>query len=224
VALGSPSERRCVARSSRTCTHSLFADVEFDPSKQARDERKSRVAKNERQRTQNLARAQAAVPEREQRKSEIERTLATTRASTASMGKFDKKLEGEKKLRGIKRKVCCQVQCSSQPKARSRSCIYKPPSTSTPFLFGTTRSFDCSLQFEPAEMSADSEKKSNLALLTKIGGAPAKRSKHEGNDAGINVRKAVRFASKGQGGVALARKMEGKGKGRPTKGKAGKKN
>src|SRR5690606_19470237 len=38
-------------------------------------------------------------------KSEIEKTLATTRMSTASMGRFDKKLEGEKKLRGVKRKV-----------------------------------------------------------------------------------------------------------------------
>lgn len=78
--------------------------MDHDPRKVARDERKARVAKNEKQRLGNAARA--AGP-REVRKQEIERTLATSRISTASMGKFDKKLEGEKKVRGVKRKVRC---------------------------------------------------------------------------------------------------------------------
>jgi regulator of ribosome biosynthesis len=78
-------------------------DADFDPVKKARDERKARVAKNDRQRLQNAARA---VPsEREERKRSIDETLATTRISTASMGRFDKKLEGEKKMKGVKRKV-----------------------------------------------------------------------------------------------------------------------
>lgn len=76
----------------------------YDPVKVARDERKARVAKNEKQRLGNVARA--APSERDQRKKEIDTTLASTRISTASMGKFDKKLDGEKKLRGVKRKVC----------------------------------------------------------------------------------------------------------------------
>jgi hypothetical protein len=80
------------------------ADVDHDPAKVARDARKARVAKNERQRLQNMARSQAPG-EKEARKSEIDRSLATTRISTASMGRFDKKLEGEKKLKGVKRKV-----------------------------------------------------------------------------------------------------------------------
>ncbi|KAI6042803.1 ribosome biogenesis regulatory protein-domain-containing protein [Pisolithus marmoratus] len=80
------------------------ADVDFDPVQAARNERKSRVAKNERQRLQNLARAQAAQSEKEKRKAELDQTLAATRTSTASMGKFDKKLEGDKKMRGVKRK------------------------------------------------------------------------------------------------------------------------
>lgn len=75
------------------------------------------MAKNERQQQQNIARAQKAdgaaaaststpnPPPNAQRKREIDRTLATTRMSTASMGKFDKKLDGEKKLKGVKRKV-----------------------------------------------------------------------------------------------------------------------
>jgi regulator of ribosome biosynthesis len=80
------------------------ADVEHDPGKAAREARKARVAKNDRQRLQNVARAQGGSAGRE-RKSEIDRTLASTRVSTASMGRFDKKLEGEKKMKGIKRKV-----------------------------------------------------------------------------------------------------------------------
>ena len=68
------------------------------------------MAKNERQMTQNIARAQGegavvGPSSREQRKNEINRTLATSRVSTASMGRFDKVLEGEKKSKGVKRKV-----------------------------------------------------------------------------------------------------------------------
>ncbi|KAI0732795.1 ribosome biogenesis regulatory protein-domain-containing protein [Fomitopsis betulina] len=83
------------------------ADVNHDPSKVARDTRKEKMAKNEKQHQQNLARAQgtgAAPSNNADRKTQIDRTLATTRTSTASMGKFDKKLDGEKKLKGVKRK------------------------------------------------------------------------------------------------------------------------
>ena len=93
----------------RSCGDST--DVDHDPSKVARTERKARMAKNEQQMAQNVARAQgegavAGPSSREQRKSEINRTLATSRVSTASMGRFDKVLEGEKKSKGVKRKVC----------------------------------------------------------------------------------------------------------------------
>ena len=84
------------------------AEVDFDPSKAARDARKARVAKNDRQRLQNVARAQGTP--KEEKKAEIEKTLATTRISTASMGRFDKKLEGEKKMKGVKRKV--SISCT----------------------------------------------------------------------------------------------------------------
>ncbi|KAA1473427.1 RRS1-domain-containing protein, partial [Dentipellis sp. KUC8613] len=144
------------------------ADIEHDPSKEARDARKARVAKNEKQHLQNLARAQSSG-DRSARKQENERVLATTRVSTASMGKFDKKLEGEKKLRGMKRK------------------------------------------FDPTETSVESEKKSNLALLGKLDSESKRARKTGGGDDTLNVRKAVRFASKGQGGVSLARKAGGGG-------------
>ncbi|KLO19929.1 RRS1-domain-containing protein [Schizopora paradoxa] len=146
------------------------ADVDHNPSQVARAERKKLIAKNERQRKGNEARAQANTSEQDKRKNEIEKTLASTRISTASMGKFDKKLEGEKKLRGIKRK------------------------------------------FDPTERSVESEKKSALALISKIDGQPkkAKISPEGGTGDALNVRKAVRFASKGKGGVALAQGQTGK--------------
>ncbi|KAF5359007.1 hypothetical protein D9758_004872 [Tetrapyrgos nigripes] len=142
------------------------ADVDYDPRKAARDERKSRVAKNEKQHLANLARAQGSgLNQRDERKQEIERTLASSRTSTASMGKFDKKLEGEKKLRGVKRK------------------------------------------FQPNETSVESEAKASLALLSKME-SDSKKMRRDGpvpDKSVLNVRKAVRFASKGQGGVALGR-------------------
>ncbi|KDQ64439.1 hypothetical protein JAAARDRAFT_166673 [Jaapia argillacea MUCL 33604] len=148
------------------------ADVDHDPVKNLRNARKARVAKNERQRLQNESRAQSSssqLPEREKRKQEIDRTLATTRVSTASMGRFDKQLEGEKKLKGVKRK------------------------------------------FEPTETSVESEKKTNLAILSKLDG-DAKRARRDvpGDDA-INVRKAIRTVSKGRGSAALARPVGGRG-------------
>ena len=91
----------------------VIIDVDFNPSLAARKERKERMAKNERQHQQNLARAESesgstsknGVALQSQRKRDIDRTLATTRASTASLGRFDRKLEGEKPLKGVKRKV-----------------------------------------------------------------------------------------------------------------------
>jgi len=162
------------------------AEVDFDPRKVARDERKAKMAKNERQQQQNLARAQSeqgaaasssAPSGRElqsHRKTEIGRTLAVTRTSTASMGRFDKKLDGEKKLKGVKRK------------------------------------------FDPAEVSASSEKSNNLAILSKLDREPqAKKSKRSDPSSEVlNVRKAVRSATRGAGGAALRREVSGGGKGK----------
>ena len=67
------------------------------------------MAKNEKQKQQNLAKAAVqtnSIPNpRDARKRDIERGLAQTRISTASMGRFDRQLDGEKKPRGIKRKA-----------------------------------------------------------------------------------------------------------------------
>ncbi|KAH9850832.1 ribosome biogenesis regulatory protein-domain-containing protein [Lenzites betulinus] len=157
------------------------ADVDFDPVKVARDERKARIAKNERQHQQNLSRAtqstgpSGAPAPLAERKKDIDRTLAVTRASTASMGKFDRKLDGEKKLKGMKRK------------------------------------------FEPTEIAAANEKSNNMAILAKLDREPSsKKSKHsaQGSNSSdvLNVRKAIRTASRGKGSAALARESGGKGK------------
>jgi hypothetical protein len=94
-----------------------LSDVDYNPSKEARAARKAHMAKNEQQHLKNLARSQHGQASTAtatttkapgalfERKGEIQRTLAMTRTSTASMGKFDRVLEGEKKTRGVKRKV-----------------------------------------------------------------------------------------------------------------------
>ncbi|KAN0135904.1 Ribosome biogenesis regulatory protein (RRS1) domain containing protein [Lactarius tabidus] len=78
------------------------ADTDYDLAKEARAKRKERIAKNERQQMQNLA--QAAGTCMGARKRDIDRTLAMTRMITARMGKFDRVLDGEAKLRGVKHK------------------------------------------------------------------------------------------------------------------------
>ncbi|CAL1700503.1 unnamed protein product [Somion occarium] len=109
------------------------ADVDFNPSQAARAERKEKMAKNERKHLQNLARAQAAqgtpnesgkVPQ-SQRKQLIDYTLATTRVSTASMGKFDRTLEGEKKLKGVKRKFDAAEVSAEKEKSSNLTILSK---------------------------------------------------------------------------------------------------
>lgn len=166
----------------------FLVDVNFDPVKVARDARKERVAKNEKQQLQNVKRAQGTSSNTlEERKKQIERTVATTRISTASMGRFDKRLEGEKKLKGVKRKVCTRL---------------------IPSLVVFLNNI---FQFDPAEAPADAERNASLALLNKME-SDAKKTRREpdAQDNVLNVRKAVRFASKGRGALALAKDSRSK--------------
>ena len=121
-----------------------FIDVDFDPSKKARAERKAKVAKNEKQRLHNAARAMPS--ERDARRHDINtnKTLATTRVSTASMGRFDKKLEGEGKIKGVKRKVAL---------------TYSPLHLYSNVIFQ---------QFEPTEAPIENEKWTSLALISRL--------------------------------------------------------
>ncbi|KAF8515004.1 ribosome biogenesis regulatory protein-domain-containing protein [Gautieria morchelliformis] len=153
------------------------ADPDFDPAKAARDERKNRIAKNEKQRLRNIEHSKGSQAlSKDERKKEIERTVATNRISTASMGKFDKRLDGESKLRGVKRK------------------------------------------FDPNEASTEAERKTSLAIVSKLDGANKRPKQNGGGDDVLNVRKAIRSVSKGKGAAALAtrgkggKRMSGKGK------------
>ncbi|KIM25499.1 hypothetical protein M408DRAFT_74023 [Serendipita vermifera MAFF 305830] len=175
------------------------APDDYDPVKEARDKRKSRVAKNEKQRAANQARAMGPSAtaaststglkdsnawdalSKDDKKGMLRRDALRAKVSTASMGKFDKKLEGEPKLRGIKRK------------------------------------------FDPNEGNVESEKSAALALLSKLERNPisstasAKRPRKDaagGEGSGenvLNVRKAVRYATKGKGATAFASRDRGRG-------------
>ncbi|CBQ69706.1 related to RRS1-regulator of ribosome biogenesis [Sporisorium reilianum SRZ2] len=103
-------------------------NTDMDPAKTAKKERLAKQAKNEKQRLGNIARAAASTASsaaassskgglgdanaaklaraaaREQRKAQLEADVLRSRASTASMGRFDKTLAGESKPKGIKRK------------------------------------------------------------------------------------------------------------------------
>ncbi|KAJ1018052.1 hypothetical protein NDA16_004921 [Ustilago loliicola] len=103
-------------------------NTDMDPAKTAKKERIAKKEKNEKQRIGNLARAAASTSAaaasssakgglgdanaaklaraaaREKRKAELEADVLRSRASTASMGRFDKTLKGEQKQKGIKRK------------------------------------------------------------------------------------------------------------------------
>ncbi|CDU22148.1 related to RRS1-regulator of ribosome biogenesis [Sporisorium scitamineum] len=103
-------------------------NTDLDPAKTAKKERLAKKQKNEKQRLGNIARAAASTAAsaaastskgglgdanaaklaraaaREQRKAQLEADVLRSRASTASMGRFDKTLKGEQKPKGIKRK------------------------------------------------------------------------------------------------------------------------
>ena len=84
-----------------------------DQFEKKRQEKKDRVDKNKKQQKRNEDQAAASatgssVQEmRQQRKKEIEKSVTISRTSTASLGKFDKKLDNEKlvKVKGTKRQV-----------------------------------------------------------------------------------------------------------------------
>jgi regulator of ribosome biosynthesis len=78
-------------------------------------------------------------------------------------------------------------------------------------------------QFDPTEAPLEQEKKASLALLSKMDSDARKTRKDPtataDADEVLNVRKAVRFASKGRGGAALGREKAAAGRsGRKTRG------
>jgi regulator of ribosome biosynthesis len=161
-------------------------DADHDPSKKERKARKERVAKNERQRLQNVARSQQG---RQRRWRRVPRATANGRLTALSQRR---------------------VRARREEAARGEAQGILPPFSPPPY-------YACSPlrpQFDPIEKPVDAERSSNLDLIKQIGnGAPGgsslKKAKRDGGGGVgdvVNVRKAVRFASGGQGAAALARK------------------
>ncbi|KAI9592314.1 ribosome biogenesis regulatory protein-domain-containing protein [Syncephalis fuscata] len=73
-----------------------------------RQEKKERIAKNKSQEMRNLSEAQSAALDpragRQARKEMLDQDLRLSRTATASMGRFDKKMDNEPKQKGIRRK------------------------------------------------------------------------------------------------------------------------
>jgi len=81
-----------------------------DQFSKRREAKKGRISKNEVRHRRNIEEADAASNQpkgadaRSLRKVELQRQIAISKTATASIGKFDKPLEGELKLKGVKRK------------------------------------------------------------------------------------------------------------------------
>lgn len=82
------------------------APSDADPRTEARDQKKSRVAKNRAQQVANIDRANPGYAKGQAKKNVLESSIRMAKVSTASMGRFDQVVRGEPKLkRGEKRKV-----------------------------------------------------------------------------------------------------------------------
>ncbi|KAK6904607.1 hypothetical protein I203_105423 [Kwoniella mangroviensis CBS 8507] len=170
-------------------------EADQDPSSTARSDRKARIAKNQKQQAANIAAAANHSSDatatssrgggstlsqeqkknlRERRKEELKRSMILSKTSTASLGKYDKAIKDEPKVKGLKRK-------------------FEPTVTNKNDFKG--------------------EKEHALDVLHKLetGVGKVKKSKKggEGDEGGLNVRKAVRFQGKvdrASGGGASAGK------------------
>jgi regulator of ribosome biosynthesis len=75
------------------------------------------------------------------------------------------------------------------------------------------------LQFDPTEVSVEQEKNASLSLLAKMDSDHKKMGKEpRAEETELNIRKAVRFTSRGKAGLALGREIRGKG---PKRGRGG---
>lgn len=79
------------------------------------------------------------------------------------------------------------------------------------------------IQFDPSEASLNEETSASLALLNRMDSDAKKTRREPAPEEGVvNVRKAVKFASKGRGGAALGRdSARGRGGARGGRGRGG---
>ncbi|KAJ2500384.1 Rhodanese- sulfurtransferase [Coemansia sp. RSA 1972] len=98
------------------------ADVNADMYQERRDEKKERIEKNMRRMTRNAEERMAVergLNPRDMRKKELQNALVMSKASTASMGKFDEKIKGEPKVKGLKRKFDPLVAAAGSEKSKN---------------------------------------------------------------------------------------------------------
>lgn len=111
----------------KTPTNKL-SDEDHNPASAIKGARKERSLKNVKQQLKNegvtksiqekqKAEAAAKRAERAQHKQELEKSLHRSKISTASLGKFDKKLSGEPALKGQKRKFNPVTNTSDEHKS-----------------------------------------------------------------------------------------------------------
>ncbi|KAJ2776698.1 Rhodanese- sulfurtransferase [Coemansia interrupta] len=104
------------------------ADQYEDQYKVRREEKKERIAKNNRRSQRNYEERVAAekgMKPHEMRKKELQKALVLSKQSTASLGKFDAKLKGEPKIKGIKRKFDPLVGSVDKEKTKNMAILNK---------------------------------------------------------------------------------------------------
>ncbi|KAI9506225.1 Rhodanese- sulfurtransferase [Coemansia spiralis] len=98
------------------------ADPYADQYQARRQEKKERVEKNKRRQQRNAEEGVATekgLKPQEMRKRELQKALVMSKGSTASLGKFDEKLKGEPKIKGLKRKFDPLVSTVDKEKSKN---------------------------------------------------------------------------------------------------------
>ncbi|KAJ2720763.1 Rhodanese- sulfurtransferase [Coemansia sp. Benny D115] len=101
-------------------------DPYADQYQKKRDEKKERIEKNKKREQRNAEERMAVekgMKPHEMRKRELQKALVLSKQSTASMGKFDEKLKGEPKVKGLKRKFDPLVGSTDQEKSKNMAIL-----------------------------------------------------------------------------------------------------
>ncbi|KAL1924681.1 uncharacterized protein VTP21DRAFT_4335 [Calcarisporiella thermophila] len=98
---------------------------QYEKRKEAKKERIDKNKKRQRRNEEEAAAINKGLNPREERKKQLQASIAVSKLSTASMGKFDKKLEGEPKIKGVKRKFDPDVTDPNEEKEKSMSILSK---------------------------------------------------------------------------------------------------
>ncbi|KAJ1648174.1 Rhodanese- sulfurtransferase [Coemansia erecta] len=104
------------------------ADPFEDQYKVRREEKKERIEKNKRRSQRNYEERVAVekgIKPHEMRKRELQKALVMSKQSTASLGKFDEKLKGEPKIKGVKRKFDPLVGSADKEKSKNMEILNK---------------------------------------------------------------------------------------------------